>query len=340
MKIYKKQLEQHYKDACLQLSTQNTINDVLNIKAEYLGKKGIFTQELKKLTQLNVHERPVFGQIINQFKKKLELDIKKNLQQIKQQKNAKQQIDISLSGRELYKLGTLHPISLISQKIIKIFEKLSFKLTIGPEIEDIYYNFNALNIPEHHPAREMQDTFYFDQQKVLRTHTSPVQIRTLENHKPPLYIISYGKVYRCDFDATHTPMFHQLEGLAIDKSLSFANLKWLLHYFINEFFNTNLDIRFRASYFPFTEPSAEMDIQCVICKSKNSDCRICKGSGWLEILGCGMVHPQVLLNSKIDNHKYRGFAFGIGVDRLAMLYYGINDLRLLFENDERFLQQF
>jgi phenylalanyl-tRNA synthetase alpha chain len=248
-----------------------------------------------------------------------------------------QTIDVTLPGRG-EQPGGLHPVTKTLMRIEALFAQLGFETVQGPEIEDDYHNFEALNIPAHHPARAMHDTFYFDAHTVLRTHTSPVQIRIMENREPPLRIMAPGRVYRCDSDLTHTPMFHQVEGLYVDTDVSFAELKGVLDDFLRNFFERDLAVRFRPSYFPFTEPSAEVDIECVICSGKG--CRVCKQSGWLEVLGCGMVHPKVFENAGIDNEKYTGFAFGMGVERLAMLRYGVNDLRLFFENDLRFLRQF
>ena len=235
-------------------------------------------------------------------------------------------------------MGTLHPVSRTFKRMEDIFGRLGFDVATGPEIEDDYHNFEALNIPENHPARAMHDTFYIDEHVVLRTHTSPVQIRFMEENQPPIRVIAPGKVYRCDSDVTHTPMFHQLEGLCIDHDITFADLKGILIYFIQEFFEKDLPVRFRPSYFPFTEPSAEVDMGCVFCESKG--CRICKQTGWLEVLGCGMVHPKVLKHGGIDSTIYSGYAFGLGVERLTMLRYGVNDLRLFFNNDLSFLRQF
>ncbi len=246
-------------------------------------------------------------------------------------------IDITLPGRGS-RSGGKHPVSRTMERIEDLFAQLGFEVATGPEIEDDYHNFEALNIPAHHPARAMHDTFYFDPHTLLRTHTSPVQIRVMEKEGPPLRVIAPGRVYRCDSDVTHTPMFHQVEGLLVDKDVSFADLKGLLDDFLKHFFEKDLKVRFRPSYFPFTEPSAEVDMECVICGGEG--CRVCSHTGWLEVLGCGMVHPKVFEHAGIDNEKFTGYAFGMGVERLAMLRYGVNDLRLFFENDLRFLQQF
>ena len=308
----------------------------------FLGKKGELTDLLKGLGKLSKEERPVMGEAINEAKVKIQNLIetrKEELEEVALQRRLlEERIDVTLPGRNIEK-GGLHPITQTLHHIQSIFAKAGFEIEIGPEIEDDFHNFSALNIPEHHPARAMHDTFYFDANTVLRTHTSPVQIRTLERQKPPVRIIAPGKVYRCDSDVTHTPMFHQVEGLIVDKEASFAQLKGLLIDFLRAYFEKDdLKVRFRPSYFPFTEPSAEADIECVICGGDG--CRVCKKSGWLEVLGCGVVHPNVLSAVKIDPNEFSGSAFGMGVERLAMLRYSVNDLRLFFENDIRFLNQF
>ena len=308
----------------------------------FLGKKGELTDLLKGLGKLSKEERPVMGEAINEAKVKIQNLIesrKEELEEVALQKRLlEEKIDVTLPGRNIEK-GGLHPITQTLHHIQNIFAKAGFEIEIGPEIEDDFHNFSALNIPEHHPARAMHDTFYFDANTVLRTHTSPVQIRTLQRQKPPVRVIAPGKVYRCDSDVTHTPMFHQVEGLIVDKEVSFAQLKGLLIDFLRAYFEKDdLKVRFRPSYFPFTEPSAEADIECVICGGDG--CRVCKKSGWLEVLGCGVVHPNVLSAVKIDPNEFSGLAFGMGVERLAMLRYSVNDLRLFFENDIRFLNQF
>jgi phenylalanyl-tRNA synthetase alpha chain len=308
----------------------------------FLGKKGELTDLLKGLGKLSKEERPAMGEAINEAKVKIQNLIesrKEELEEVALQKRLlEERIDVTLHGRNIEK-GGLHPITQTLHHIQNIFAKAGFEIEIGPEIEDDFHNFSALNIPEHHPARAMHDTFYFDANTVLRTHTSPVQIRTLQRQKPPVRVIAPGKVYRCDSDVTHTPMFHQVEGLIVDKEASFAQLKGLLIDFLRAYFEKDdLKVRFRPSYFPFTEPSAEADIECVICGGDG--CRVCKKSGWLEVLGCGVVHPNVLSAVKIDPNEFSGLAFGMGVERLAMLRYSVNDLRLFFENDIRFLNQF
>ena len=304
-------------------------NSLEAIRVEYLGKKGKLTDILKNLVNLSVEEKPKVGQFVNQAKRDISACIEEKMLQLKeqelQQKLIAEQIDVTLPGRGQH-VGSVHPVTQVRLRVNDYFSRLGFDIIDGPEIETEFYNFEALNIPSHHPARAMHDTFYFGDGRLLRTHTSPVQIRTMEKRTPPLRLIAPGRVYRCDSDVTHTPMFHQVEGLFIDKNATLAGLKGLLHDFFAQFFGRELAIRFRPSYFPFTEPSAEMDMSW-------------KG-GWLEIGGCGMVHPNVLKHVGIDSEKYIGFAFGMGVERLAMLRYGVNDLRLFFENDLQFLKQF
>lgn len=313
-----------------------------DIRVSYLGKKGEITSRLKNLGQLSAAERPAAGQQINKIKQQIQslLESRKailNESQINQ-KLAAETVDITLPGRD-QQSGGLHPVTLTMNRIENMFGKLGFDVAVGPEVEDDFHNFEALNIPLHHPARAMHDTFYFDNKTLLRTHTSPVQIRTLEKQDPPVRVIAPGRVYRCDSDLTHTPMFHQVEGLLVDENVSFADLKGTLQEFLKLFFEQDdLKTRFRPSYFPFTEPSMEVDISCVMCEGKG--CRVCSNTGWLEVLGCGMVHPEVFRHTDIDPEAYTAYAFGMGVERLAMLRYGVNDLRLFFENDLRFLQQF
>ncbi len=312
------------------------------IRVQYLGKKGEITLQLKTLGQLPPEQRREAGQEINKAKQSVQQLIETrrvalNDAQIEQRLQA-ETIDVTLPGRDVRR-GGLHPVTLTMNRIDQMFGKLGFDVAEGPEVEDDYHNFEALNIPAHHPARAMHDTFYFDARTLLRTHTSPVQIRVLEQHEPPVRIIAPGRVYRCDSDLTHTPMFHQVEGLLVDEDVSFADLKGTLHEFLKLFFEQNdLKTRFRPSYFPFTEPSMEVDISCVMCSGKG--CRVCGQSGWLEVLGCGMVHPEVFRHTGMDAEKYTAYAFGMGVERLAMLRYGVNDLRLFFDNDLRFLEQF
>jgi phenylalanyl-tRNA synthetase alpha chain len=312
-----------------------------DVRVNYLGKKGSLTAQLKNLGQLSAEERPAAGAKINVVKETVQAQIEARQQILAgaaiAARLANETIDVTLDGRG-ESAGSLHPVTRTIARIRDIFARVGFEVVEGPEIEDDFHNFGALNIPEHHPARAMHDTFYIDDKMVLRTHTSPVQIRVMENNKPPIRVICPGRVYRCDSDLTHTPMFHQVEGLLIDKDVSFADLKGLIDQFLKAFFETDLAVRFRPSYFPFTEPSAEVDMQCTHCRGKG--CRICKNTGWLEVMGCGMVHPAVFANVGIDSQQYTGLAFGMGVERLAMLRYGVNDLRLFFENDLRFLGQF
>ena len=312
------------------------------LRVEWLGKKGRVTDLLKSLGQLDADERPKVGAEINALKQLLNKQISERKETLQQAAIAAQlaaeALDVTLPGRR-EDLGALHPITLTIDRMAAYFGALGFEVVEGPEIEDDYHNFEALNIPAHHPARAMHDTFYIDDTHVLRTHTSGVQVRTMETREPPLWVICPGRVYRCDSDLTHSPMFHQVEGLLIDENVSFGQLKGIIQDFLHAFFEQDgLAVRFRPSYFPFTEPSAEVDIQCVKCAGEG--CRICSGTGWLEVMGCGMVHPRVLEMSGVDTERYQGFAFGMGVERLAMLRYGIGDLRLNFENDLRFLAQF
>jgi len=312
------------------------------LRVEWLGKKGRVTELLKSLGQLDADERPKVGAEINAVKQLLNEQISERKETLQQAAIATQlaaeSLDVTLPGRR-EDLGALHPITRTIERMAAYFAALGFAVVEGPEIEDDYHNFEALNIPAHHPARAMHDTFYIDDTHVLRPHTSGVQVRTMETRDPPLRVICPGRVYRCDSDLTHSPMFHQVEGLLIDEDVSFGQLKGIIQDFLHAFFEQDaLAVRFRPSYFPFTEPSAEVDIQCVKCAGEG--CRICSGTGWLEVMGCGMVHPRVLEMSGVDTERYQGFAFGMGVERLAMLRYGIGDLRLNFENDLRFLAQF
>lgn len=311
------------------------------IRVEYLGKKGRLTEVLKGLASLSAEEKPKVGQLVNQLKREIVDYIDTRMADLKliilQKKLTAERVDVTLPGRASLS-GTLHPITQVKQYIIDYFSRLGFDVVTGPEVETEYYNFEALNIPSYHPARAMHDTFYFGDGRLLRTHTSPVQIRTMENKEPPFRLIAPGRVYRCDSDMTHTPMFHQVEALVIDKEATLSGLKGLLQSFFTDFFGKQVAVRFRSSYFPFTEPSAEVDIQCVQCSGQG--CRSCKFTGWLEVLGCGMVHPNVLNAVGISPKEYQGFAFGLGIDRLTMLYYGIDDLRMMFESDINFLHQF
>lgn len=311
------------------------------IRVDYLGKKGRLTDLLKQLVHLSAEDKPRVGQRVNQAKRDLAQRLDDKLATLKalalEKKLTSEEIDVTLPGR-YPQVGSLHPVTQIKRRINDYFRGLGFSLAEGLEIETEFYNFEALNIPLHHPARAMHDTFYFEDGRLLRTHTSPVQIHTLLTEKPPLRLIMPGRVYRCESDLTHTPMFHQVEGLCLDKEVTLGQLKGLLHDFFVHLFERELEIRFRPSYFPFTEPSAEVDIHCTQCHGKG--CRMCKFTGWLEVGGCGMVHPHVLKAVNIDANEYQGWAFGMGMDRLAMLYYGIDDLRMMFENDVTFLKQF
>ncbi|TCV90381.1 phenylalanine--tRNA ligase subunit alpha [Sulfurirhabdus autotrophica] len=335
-------LDDIQKEALDLFQTIDNVVDLEQAKARYFGKSGALTELLKQLGKISAEERPAVGGRINQVKQLLEQSLKERKDAIQAQvlhdQLAKESLDVTLPGRGLG-VGGLHPVTLTLQRIESLFHSIGFEIAEGPEIETDFHNFTALNIPEDHPARAMHDTFYVDSKHVLRTHTSPVQVRYMLNHQPPLKIIAPGRVYRCDSDVTHTPMFHQVEGLWVDENVSFAELKGVLADFMQRFFERDdLKVRFRPSFFPFTEPSAEMDIACVMCEGKG--CRVCSHTGWLEVLGCGMVHPNVFSHVGVDSEKYLGFAFGLGVERLAMLRYGVNDLRLFFENDLRFLKQF
>jgi len=310
-------------------------------RVRWLGRKGLLTERLKGLGALAPAARPAAGQLINAAKERLQGAIearRRELEQLQDERRlAGAALDVTLPGRGEGR-GGLHPVTKTRLRIEQLFRRAGFDVAEGPEVEDDFHNFEALNIPPNHPARAMHDTFYFEDGRLLRTHTSPVQIRALLARGAPLSIIAPGRVYRCDSDLTHSPMFHQLEGLVVDENVSFANMKAILHSFVEAFFERSLGMRLRPSYFPFTEPSAEVDISCVFCAG--GGCRVCKQTGWLEISGCGMVHPSVLKASGIDPERYTGYAFGAGIDRLAMLRYGVNDLRLFFENDLRFLEQF
>src|ERR1700733_4020963 len=311
------------------------------VRVRWLGKKGTLTEQLKALGALPAAERRDAGAKINEAKSLLQTALDERRVALEKAEIDSQlaagRIDVTLPGRGEER-GGLHPVTKARLRIEKLFRRAGFEVASGPEIEDDFHNFEALNIPANHPARAMHDTFYFPDGRLLRTHTSPVQIRSMLAHGAPLAIIAPGRVYRCDSDMTHSPMFHQLEALLVDEKISFANLKAILHGFVEAFFERDLAMRLRPSYFPFTEPSAEVDMSCVFCDG--AGCRICKHTGWLEILGCGMVHPNVLKASGVDPERYTGYAFGAGIDRLAMLRYGVNDMRLFFENDLRFLEQF
>lgn len=337
----REQLEALKTQALAELAEAGTEKEVQDLRIKYLGKKGELTALMKGMGSLSPEERPLVGQLVNSVKDTLEERVEAALTAMresdKQERLRSERLDITLPGRRRT-IGTLHPLTLVIQEITEIFSSLGFQAAEGPEIELDYYNFEALNLPKDHPARDMQDTFYVSENVLLRTHTSPVQIRTMLKHAPPVRIIAPGKVYRRDSDVTHSPMFHQIEGLMVDKNITFGDLKGILTIFINQYFGSGIGVRFRPSFFPFTEPSAEVDIACVICKGKG--CRVCKNTGWLEILGSGMVDPEVFRHVKYDSESVTGFAFGMGIERIAMLKYGINDLRLFYENDLRFLAQF
>jgi phenylalanyl-tRNA synthetase alpha chain len=334
--------------ALAEIAASGDIARLEEVRVHWLGKKGVLTEQLKSLGALPATERPAAGALINEAKVAVQsaIDARRALLESAEieRKLESGRIDVTLDGRG-ERNGGLHPVTRARLRIERLFGEVGFQVAQGPEVEDDFHNFNALNIPPNHPARAMHDTFYLDhelngERLLLRTHTSPVQIRALRaaHDRLPLAVIAPGRVYRMDSDATHTPMFHQVEGLLVDEGVSFANLKSILHGFMEAFFERDLAMRLRPSYFPFTEPSAEVDITCVECGG--SGCRLCKGTGWIEVLGCGMVHPNVLVACGVDAEKYTGYAFGMGIDRLAMLRYGVNDLRLFFENDLRFLRQF
>ena len=317
------------------------VNALEQLRVHYLGKKGELTQVMKTLGNLSAEERPKVGALINAAKEQVQTALNARKETLEHAalsaKLAAERIDVTLPGRG-QATGGLHPVTRTLERVEEFFTRIGYGIAEGPEVENDYHNFEALNIPGHHPARAMHDTFYFNANMLLRTHTSPVQVRTMESQQPPIRIVCPGRVYRCDSDITHSPMFHQVEGLLVDEGVSFADLKGTIEEFLRVFFEKPLGVRFRPSFFPFTEPSAEVDMQCVMCSGKG--CRVCKQTGWLEVMGCGMVHPNVLRMSGIDPEKYSGFAFGMGVERLAMLRYGVNDLRLFFDNDLRFLAQF
>ncbi len=334
----KQEAEDHIKNKA------KTLNELSDIRIKYLGKKGELTLILRGMGSLSAEERPKVGKIVNEARAEIENLLAEKTKSLKASelanKLASEKIDVTLSGRQ-HMAGHLHPLTLTLNRIKDIFLAMGFSVEEGPEIERDYFNFEALNLPKDHPARDMQDSFYITEEILMRTQTSPVQARTMQSHEPnsPIRMIAPGRVYRRDdYDATHSPMFTQVEGLVIDKDISFADLKGTLELFLRQIFNENVGVRFRPSFFPFTEPSTEVDISCVMCHGKG--CRVCKGTGWLEILGAGMVHPHVLEMSGYDPKKVSGFAFGLGVERIAMLSYGIDDLRLFYDNDMRFLSQF
>ncbi len=332
-----KSIEQIRTEALEEIEKAGDTEQIKAVSVRYIGRKGIVTQYLRDIAALPASQRPEAGKKANQTKKAIEKAVEKALSKLAlSAKDAADAIDVSLPGR-VSPRGSLHPVTRITKRICHIFERMGFDIAEGPEVETDYYNFEALNIPKNHPARDMQDTFYISENIVLRTHTSPIQVRFMEASTPPIRIVAPGKVYRCDSDLTHTPMFHQVEGLLVDENVSFGDLKGLLTLFVQQMFDEETGLRFRPSFFPFTEPSAEVDIQCVMCRGEG--CKVCSGTGWLEVMGCGMVHPAVFENVGYDTSTYSGFAFGMGVERIAMLKYGINDLRMFFESDIRFLRQ-
>jgi len=331
-------IDQICTEALREIETAKSKDSLNAISVKYLGRKGIVTQFLRNISKLPTEERPKAGEKANEIKKILEKAFEDTASSLNSQSpEAHDYIDVSLQGRSAFP-GSLHPITQITRQICDIFTRMGFDIAEGPEIESDYYNFEALNIPKYHPARDMQDTFYVSDNIVLRTHTSPIQVRVMEKRKPPVKVIAPGKVYRSDSDITHTPMFHQVEGLMVGENISFGNLKGILTNFVHLMFDEKTSLRFRPSFFPFTEPSAEVDILCVMCRGNG--CRICSQTGWLEVLGAGMVHPAVFENVGYDTAKITGFAFGMGVERITMLKYGIDDIRKFFENDFRFLRQF
>jgi phenylalanyl-tRNA synthetase alpha chain len=326
-------------EAADELAKIDQESELESYRIKYLGRKGLFTGLMRQLAQVPPEDRPRLGKLANQLKKALEEEFSRQAALLAAAGAGTRmpQQDLSLPGRFI-PLGKQHPVTQIMEEVCAIFVKMGFTVAEGPDVELDYYNFEALNIPPHHPARDMHDTFYISDSLLLRTHTSPMQIRAMERQPPPLRIIAPGKVYRCDSDITHTPMFQQVEGFLVDRQVSFADLKGLLSVFCRKMFDEDIPIRFRPSFFPFTEPSAEVDIGCVICRGEG--CRVCKQTGWLEILGAGLIDPEVFKMVGYDPDLYSGFAFGVGIERIAMLKYGINDIRLFYENDLRFLSQF
>lgn len=333
-----KSIEQIYDEAMDELASASDKDAIKALSIKYLGRKGILTHFLRNIANLPPESRPEAGKKANKIKKGLDAEFNEALERFETESaDAHDRIDVSLPGRPV-QLGSLHPVTQITTQICDIFSRLGFDVAEGPEVETDYYNFEALNIPKDHPARDMQDTFFISDNIVLRTHTSPMQIRLMEKTTPPVRVVVPGKVYRCDSDLTHTPMFHQVEGLMVGEDISFGHLKGILTTFVHRMFDNQTRLRFRPSFFPFTEPSAEVDILCVICRGEG--CKVCSQTGWLEVLGSGMVHPALFENVGYDATRYRGFAFGMGVERIAMLKYGIDDIRKFFDNDFRFLRQF
>lgn len=331
-------IDQIYATALEEIRTASSPESLNALSVRYLGRKGLITLYLRGIANLPPEQRPEAGQKANKTKKKIEAALSAALERLAAAEDtAQDRIDVSLPGRPL-RPGALHPLTQTILRIAEIFTRMGFDVAEGPEVESDYYNFEALNIPKNHPARDMQDTFYVSENIVLRTHTSPLQVRIMERRKPPLRIIAPGKVYRCDSDLTHTPMFHQIEGLLVGENISFGDLKGTLTAFVQRMFDDRTRLRFRPSFFPFTEPSAEVDILCVMCRG--AGCRVCSQSGWIEVLGAGMVHPAVFENVGYDTTRFTGFAFGMGIERIAMLKFGVDDIRKYFENDLRFLRQF
>lgn len=337
----REQLEQLKNEALQAISEAGSEDVFQSLRIRFFGRKGELTALMKGLGNLSADERPVVGQLVNSIRGEIETSLEAGLSAVREKAKLErlqsERIDVTLPGRRVAR-GSKHPVTLVIEEVTDIFAGLGFSVAEGPEIEHDWYNFEALNFPPEHPARDMQDTFFVDNNLLLRTHTSPVQVRSMLKQKPPLRIIAPGTVYRCDSDATHSPMFHQVEGLMVDRGVSFGDLKGVLTIFTNQLFGQKTGVRLRPSFFPFTEPSAEVDIACVICGGKG--CRVCKNTGWLEILGAGMVDPEVFRRVGYDSEEETGFAFGMGIERIAMLKYGISDMRLLFENDVRFLRQF
>ena len=338
----KQQLERIRQDALQELEAAKEQLSLENLRVKYLGKKGELTAILKQMGKLSAEERPVVGQLANEVRSSIETFMAERAEELKaqalQHRLEQEKIDVTMPGTPCA-MGHKHPLTIVLDEIKEVFIGMGFDIVDGPEVETDYYNFEALNTPKNHPARDTQDTFYINENVVLRTQTSPVQIRTMEKQEPPIRIISPGRVYRSDaVDATHSPLFHQIEGLVVDKNITFADLKGTLETFVKRLYGEDSVVRFRPHHFPFTEPSAEVDVQCFNCHGEG--CRLCKNEGWIEILGCGMVHPQVLRNCNIDPEEYSGFAFGLGLERVTMRRYNIDDLRLFYENDVRFLKQF
>lgn len=338
----KQQLEHIRQTAAEQLQKIGSVADLEEIRVKFLGKKGELTSVLRGMGKLAAEERPQIGQLANQVRSFIEEELEKEKEKLAQaeldQKISQETLDVTIPGKRV-PVGKVHPLTTVLDELKDIFIGMGFSIAEGPEVEYDYYNFEALNLPKNHPARDTQDTFYINDNIVLRTQTSPMQVRVMEKQQPPIRMIAPGRVFRSDaVDATHSPVFHQIEGLVVDKGITMGDLKGTLEVFVKKLYGESVTVRFRPHHFPFTEPSAEMDISCFVCGGEG--CRVCKGEGWIEILGCGMVHPKVLQNCGIDPEVYSGFAFGIGLERIVMRRYDIDDLRLFFENDVRFLKQF